>query len=143
MFFGRILYVCIILYYLICQAGLGQASRTYERIYIIEVSLDSYQQPKCSQVTVNKNNHGACRTPLDLVKKKNSFRIPQYGSQIQEITTRISKRYITIMITIMNSNKKVKNKKKYLQKQTPRLHKTKKKINKSNSLLGLTVGTYK
>ena len=70
-------------------------------------------------MTLKINNHGGCGTLLDLVKKHFSFRIPQYGYQIQELNTTISKRYIMIVITIVKSNKKVKNKKIFAKNKNP------------------------
>ena len=56
-----------------------------------------------------------------------SFRIPRYGYQIQELNTRISKRYIMIIITLINPNKKVKNKKNICKNKNPDYIKLKRK----------------
>ena len=53
------------------------------------------------------------------IEKKKRFEYHNMGFLIQELTTRILKKYIMIIITIMNSNKKVKNKKIFVKTKTP------------------------
>ena len=100
------MYVCML------YSLLPHIPRTAERIYIIEVSLDSYSIPNVLRY-VKKNNHGGCRTPLDLVKK-NRFEYHNMSIKIK----RISKKYIMIIIIIMKASKKVKNKKKHIKRKT-------------------------